>query len=203
MKKQADNNTFTMFLKLDKLLVLILLVTLFACETKSPEHEPTEPYSTSEWDFDIEFPTTDFEVSKTDRTHPDFPESHASNWIMEGYKDSSYFMYFVAKDIIGKSQSKDVKLFEDGYYELLESVLGGGMKNYNAINIQYQKNECDSLFAMTAVADYFGTSGNGNIILKSFTNGHQLIILGAVAMQKDVLEQDRFFKSLKIKTKSI
>ncbi len=184
---------------MNKTLILLLLITLIACETKSSEHDSTEPYSTSEWDFDIEFPKTNFEVLKNDRTNPDFPESHVSNWIMEGFKDSSYFIYFVARDIIGKSQKKDVKLFKNGYYQLLESLLGGGMKNYSAKNIKYQINDCDSLFSMTAIADF--PSSASNIILKSYTNGHQLIILGVVEKKKDTKEQERFFNSFKIKAK--
>lgn len=156
----------------------------------------------SEWDFEIEFPETEFEVLKTDRTHPDYPESHVTNWIMEGFKDSSYFMYFVASDILGEAQRKDAVLFEDGYYELLESVLAGGLRNYRSENITYQKNECDTLFSVTARADYLGTHGEGDIILKGYTNGYQLLILGVVSETKNVIDQKNFFHSLKLKPNS-
>lgn len=185
-----------------KLFILFILFSSLAGCSPSPSkikssNKDVEPKTIS---FNIDFPKNGIKVIKTERTNPNYPESRVINWVMESNNESDYFMYFVAQDVLSSSMKEDVKLFKDGYYELLESVLEGGIKNFNGQDAQFRKIYSDSLYGLEVNAVYpFENNKKGTIIYRAFTDSHNLIIIGAVNQIKNETEINNFIKSLKIR----
>lgn len=181
-------------------LILSIAILLLACQNNKYEYTNKNilPLSSNEWEFNVDFPVEDSDIIKTTRTNPEFPESNVINWTIDGNEDDEYYIYFVAHDAISDDMRNSVKLFENGYYEMLEAILEGGIKNYDGVNVRYNIIENDSLYILDAKASYFGNKDFGEINYRGYTNGYQLIIIGAVGMEKLKSQKIKFFNSLEI-----
>lgn len=192
MSKNAQRNTNLLFI------FLCVLVLLFSCNNSKAKNQNTAPFSQTEWDFDIDFPKLGLELKTSSRKNPKFPGSKVEDWTMEGTDAYGYCMYFVTKDLITSKMGKEIHYFEDGYYDFLKSVLGGGMKNFDGINIHYQKFKCDTLYVVQATARRINDDGVGAITYRAYTNGHQLLVIGAVSHNPNDSIKNSFFNSFKI-----
>lgn len=175
----------------------LLVFGLSSCSSRT-NHDVKEPFSMSKWKVEVDFPRPDVEIDYLEKRSPDYPEHEIKNWVQEIYSDSGYFYYFVVQSTLSAEQRKDAQLFDQGFCEFIEVVLGGGMKNHDAINIHYRRDQVDSLYAMTATGDIITNSGSGNIEMKAYTNGYQLVVLGSKSYSNNRKERDRFFQSLKL-----
>jgi len=178
------------------ILSLFILSCLFQSCNNKDERKEKNPTLT----FDIDFPHGNDNVQKSERTNIEFPESKVINWTQEGFSDSGvYYMYFVAQDVLSTQMKEDVKLFEEGYYELLETVLGGGLKNFEATNPAYQKLHVQGLYGLEVVADYAAINNDqqGCVILHAYTDGHNVIIAGVANQNREDLSNRLFINSFK------
>lgn len=148
-------------------------------------------------EFDIEFPESDYKVTKTVNTVEAAGGATVTNWILQGKNENGPFLYYVAHNELSGALKSQIEKSPEALNISFEAALRGSADKLGAADYTFKEIKLNKYPGMESVCKVF----NGEGLLKSrvYKIENSFMMVSAGGRNVDTNAVNIFLNSFKLK----
>lgn len=184
----------------------LLLLVIVACSGGKPKTESVKNEKSENKEvqlnpqipeFDINFPESEYKVTKTAKNVEPVGGAIVTNWILQGKDDNGPFMYYVAHNELSDLLKAKIENNPVALNMSFEAALKGSADKLGATDYTFKEIKLDNYPGMEAVCKVFNKEG----ILKSriYKIDDSFMMISAGGLNIDTVAVNTFLNSFQLK----
>ena len=183
-----------------------LLLAIIACANEKPKTKSTEKEKSENTEvqadqkipeFDIDFPESDYKLTKTANNVEAAGGAVVTNWILQGKDENGPFMYYVTHNELSEVLKTKIENNPVALNMAFEAALRGSADKLGATEYVFKEIELNNFPGMESVCKVF--NGEGTLKSRIYKIDDSFMMVSAGGRKIDTISVNTFLNSFQLK----